>query len=78
MRLTLLNDLAVGGCGIKGCPWEMPGVFVHLTSNILWEVIVVRAKAGIGYHGVACSIPPFDLPTLSVAGEGEVTITIKH
>jgi hypothetical protein len=34
-------------------------------------------KAGIGYHGVASSIPRSDLPTLSVVGEGEVTIFIK-
>ncbi len=45
---------------------------------IVWEAIVIRAKAGIGYHGVASLIPPFDLPTLSVVGEGEVTISIKH
>ncbi len=32
----------------------------------------------IGYHGVASLIPPSNLPTLSVEGEGEVTITIKH
>jgi hypothetical protein len=43
-----------------------------------WEGIVVRAKAGIGYRGVASSIPPSDLPTLSVAGKGEVAISIKH
>ncbi len=44
----------------------------------MWEVIAVRAKAGIGYHGVARSITPSDLPTLSVVGKGEVTISIKH
>ncbi len=42
------------------------------------QAIVVGAKAGIGYHGVASLIPPSDLPTLSVVGEGEVTISIKH
>ncbi len=44
----------------------------------LWEGIVVHAKVGIGYHGVISLIPPFDLPTLSVVGEGEVAISIKH
>ncbi len=43
-----------------------------------WGAIAVRAKAGIGYHGVVSSIPPSDLPTLSVVGEGEVSISIKH
>ncbi len=38
----------------------------------------MHAKAGIGYHGVASSIPPSNLPTMSVVGEGEVTIFIKH
>ncbi len=40
--------------------------------------IVVRAKAGIDYHGIVSSIPPSDLSTVSVVGEGEVTISIKH
>ncbi len=43
-----------------------------------WEAIVVRAKADIGYQGVTSLIPPSDLPTLSVVGEGEVTTSIKH
>ncbi len=43
-----------------------------------WEAMAVHAKAGIGHLGVASSIPTFDLPTLSVVGEGEVTIYIKH
>ncbi len=34
--------------------------------------IVMHAKAVIGYHGVVSSIPPFDLPTLSVVGMNEV------
>jgi hypothetical protein len=59
--------------------------FAHTTKGFaianmgmcLWEVIVVRAKVGISYHGVASLIPPSDLPTLSVVGKGEVTI-IKH
>jgi hypothetical protein len=38
----------------------------------------MRAKMGIGNYGVVSSIPPSDLPTLSVVGEGEVTISIKH
>ncbi len=38
----------------------------------------MHAKVGIGYHGVASLIPPSDLPTLSVVGKGEVTISIKH
>jgi hypothetical protein len=38
----------------------------------------VHAKVGIGYHGVTSSIPPSDLPAVSVVGEGEVTISIKH
>ncbi len=50
---------------------------IHLVTG-RWEAIVVHAKAGIGYHGVASSIPPSDLPTLSVVGEGEVTISIKQ
>ncbi len=36
-----------------------------------WEVIVVHAKVGIGYHGVASSIPPSDLPTLSEVYKGK-------
>jgi hypothetical protein len=40
--------------------------------------IAVLAKADIGYRGVVSSIPPSDLPTLSVAGEGDVTIYIAH
>jgi hypothetical protein len=43
----------------------------------VWEAIVVHAKA-IGYHVVTSLIPPSDLPTLSVVGEGEATISIKH
>jgi hypothetical protein len=43
-----------------------------------WEGIAVRANSGIGYNGVASSIPPFDLLTLSVVGEGKVIISIKH
>ncbi len=42
------------------------------------EGIAVRARVGIGYRGVTNSIPPSDLPTLSVVGESEVTISIKH
>jgi hypothetical protein len=38
----------------------------------------MRAKASTGYHGVASLIPPSDLPTLSIVGEGEVTISIEH
>jgi hypothetical protein len=38
----------------------------------------VRAKAGVDYHGVASLIPPSDLPTFSVMGEGEVAISINH
>ncbi len=38
----------------------------------------MRAKAGISYHGVESSIPPSDLPTMSVVSEGGVTISIKH
>jgi hypothetical protein len=43
-----------------------------------WEVIVVRANARIGYHGVVSLIQPSNLPTLSVVGKGEVTIFTKH
>ncbi len=43
-----------------------------------WEGTIMRAKAGIGYYGVASSIPPSDLPTLSVVDEGEETISMKH
>ncbi len=43
-----------------------------------WEAIAVRAKAGIGYHGVTSSIPPSDRPTSSVVGKGEVMVFIKH
>jgi hypothetical protein len=46
--------------------------------DLKWEVTVVHAKADIGYHGIASLIPPSHLPTLSVVGEGEVTISIKH
>ncbi len=38
----------------------------------------MRAKAGVGYLGVASLIPPSDLLTFSVVGEGEVEIYIKH
>ncbi len=44
----------------------------------MWEAIVVRAKAGVGYHRVASLIPPSDLLTLSVVGKAKVTISIKH
>jgi hypothetical protein len=44
----------------------------------VWEGIVVRAQAGIVYHGVASLIPLSHLPTLSVVGEGEGKISIKH
>jgi hypothetical protein len=37
----------------------------------------MRAKAGIGYHGVASLIPLSDLPALSEVSKGEVTISIK-
>jgi hypothetical protein len=47
-------------------------------SGVKREAIAVCAKAGIGYHEVVSLIPPSDLPTLSVVGEGEVTISIKH
>jgi hypothetical protein len=39
-----------------------------------WEAIVVRTKAGIGYHGVIRLIPPSDLSTFSAVGKGEVTV----
>ncbi len=39
--------------------------------------IAVRAKVGIGYYGVTSSIPPSDLPNLSVVDEGVVTLSIK-
>ncbi len=45
---------------------------------VSWEATAVRAKVSISYHGVARSLPPSDLPTLSVVGKGEVTISIKH
>ncbi len=52
-------------------------VLIHMVM-VSWEAIAMRAKAGIGYHGVASLIPPSDLPTLSVVGKGEVTISIKN
>jgi hypothetical protein len=43
-----------------------------------WEVIAVRGKVGISYHGVTNLIPPSEKLTLSVVGKGDVTISIKH
>ncbi len=61
----------------------------YITEKLWWNAyrkarermyggIAGRAKAAIGYHGVVSSIPPSDLPTLSVVDEDEVTIFIKH
>ncbi len=58
------------GSGIAGLVWR--------DADDRWKVIAVRAKAGIGYHGVVSSIPSSDLPTLSVVSEGDVSISIKH
>ncbi len=64
--------------------WDLIITGVLLLSNISYSSfrlhpnIAVRAKVGIGYHGVASLIPPSDLPTLSVVGEVEATISIKH
>ncbi len=70
-----------------GLPWANNNVcrvkrklaqMAYLTVRLKWEAIAVHARAGIGYHRVASSIPSSDLPTLSLVGEGEVTISIKH
>jgi hypothetical protein len=55
-------------------------IFVPFVSERVsrGNAIAVCARAGVGYHGVTSSISPSDLPTLSVVGEGEVTIFIKH
>jgi hypothetical protein len=47
-------------------------------KHIIWEDTAVLARAIISCHGAASSIPPSDLPTLSVVGKGEVAISIKH
>ncbi len=56
--------------------WSYPKT--NTSETRFWEVIAMRAKAGISYHEVASSIPPSNLLTLSVVDKGEVTIYIKH
>ncbi len=58
---------------ILGGNWSRP------SGNTVWNPNYVKSiYVYVGYHGVASSIPPSDLPTLSVVGESEVTISIKH
>ncbi len=53
--------------------------YLPINAEGKWEGIVVRAKVGIGFHGIVSLNPTtLQLPTLSVVGQGEVTISIKH
>jgi hypothetical protein len=72
-------SLSVACCSQNAGQWALrPRNNWRIAAHNNWEEIVMRAKAAIGYHGVISAIPPSDLPTLSVVGEGEVTISIKH